>query len=368
MTASELEESLATLGLVPNEAAELLGVSDRTIRRWLEGEQTPGPAAAAIRAWRRLQDRHLAWRPDSLTLEEHNDSSIASHRSHAVGLSEILQRVETRGGPRSRWSVSIPNAIAKSGGLEISFYKLLNGGFSCSVYRHRDLPPDIERDREEIEDATFCIAREFGRAEQRASSLRGVAHAVKGHSHVFGTRGSELLGIAARRERKAVIEDLADEIALLADRASDGHHTSYDEFDTIRRKLTDAGYCPPDISLISAVAASYVESDARVRILFVRTGIQPQPVTRILESDGQQVHLIIKGHSLKYIGNRLRPIGETSAPHIVDGPEFVVLDIPKGVAVAGADRPGLFLVCDLRPAQLLERQANLRQNYRSIHS
>ena len=45
MDATELGATLAYLGLEQAEAAQLLGVAPRTMRRWLlEGEEMPGPA------------------------------------------------------------------------------------------------------------------------------------------------------------------------------------------------------------------------------------------------------------------------------------------------------------------------------------
>jgi len=64
MTKEQFEQYLLRLDLSPAEAAQLLSVSPRTVRRWLEGEEMPGPAEQAIRAWVRLHERHLPWRPD----------------------------------------------------------------------------------------------------------------------------------------------------------------------------------------------------------------------------------------------------------------------------------------------------------------
>lgn len=61
MSAQELQEHIQALGLTQTEAAQLLGISPRTVTRWCaEGEKVSGPAEAALRAWRRLDERHLA--------------------------------------------------------------------------------------------------------------------------------------------------------------------------------------------------------------------------------------------------------------------------------------------------------------------
>ena len=94
----ELLEHFQALRLNQAEAAQLLGVSARTVRRWCDGEEVPGPAEAALRAWRKPSERHLAWRPDSVSLIENHPERIAAHLGHAVGLQSVLERVEARNG------------------------------------------------------------------------------------------------------------------------------------------------------------------------------------------------------------------------------------------------------------------------------
>ncbi|HJX84791.1 MAG TPA: helix-turn-helix domain-containing protein, partial [Candidatus Angelobacter sp.] len=93
-----MEHHLSQLGLPQFEAAQLLGVSPRTVRRWLEGEAVPGPVEQVFRAWLRLHDRNLPWRPDSAAIVEDDQEVIALHRAHAINLSDLLARVEARGG------------------------------------------------------------------------------------------------------------------------------------------------------------------------------------------------------------------------------------------------------------------------------
>jgi hypothetical protein len=45
------------------------------------------------------------------------------------------------------------------GPMEVSYYKLLNGGFSLANYRRKDGEPDVQADWAAIEDAAFCIAQ-----------------------------------------------------------------------------------------------------------------------------------------------------------------------------------------------------------------
>jgi transcriptional regulator with XRE-family HTH domain len=159
MTLHELQQTLLRLGISQTEAAQLLGVAPRTVRRWSEGEEVPGPAAQALRAWIRLHERNLPWRPDSASIADDDEDQIARHRMHAINLSEILARVEARGGPRLPWTVDRQRSRATLGPMEVSYYTLLNGGFSLATYTRKDGDPDVQRDWELIEDAIFCIAK-----------------------------------------------------------------------------------------------------------------------------------------------------------------------------------------------------------------
>jgi hypothetical protein len=160
MTTGELRLTLSRLELNQAEAAQLLGVAPRTIRRWLDGEELSGPAEQALRAWIRLHDRNLPWRPDEESVVQDDQDQIARHRAHAIRLDEILARVEARGGPRIPWSVDRGRQIATLGPMEVSYYRLASGSFSLTNYRRKDgAPPDIQRDWEAIEDAAACIAQ-----------------------------------------------------------------------------------------------------------------------------------------------------------------------------------------------------------------
>jgi hypothetical protein len=160
MTHKELYQYLSRLDLSAVEAAQLLGVTPRTVRRWLDGEEVPGPAEQAVRAWIRLHDQHLPWRPDSTSINENDEGQIARHRQHAIDLADLIARVEARGGPRlASWKVDRDRGCAVFGPIKVTFYKLLNGGFSLASYTRKDGDPDVQRDAEIIEDAAYCIAQ-----------------------------------------------------------------------------------------------------------------------------------------------------------------------------------------------------------------
>lgn len=354
MAAQELQEHIQALGLTQAEAAQLLGISPRTVTRWCaEGEEVSGPAEAALRAWRRLDERHLAWRPDSVSIVEDDAERIAAHRKEAINLDDILRRVEARGGPQLPWAVSIPESEATLGRIHVSFYKPQSGGFSLSVYSRRDgVHPDVQRDWPLVEDAVFCIAQEFEKHGRRADALQAVADAVRSKSHIFDQRGDSLLGPAARIERQQMIQGLADQIDALAQHAAEGQPTTYRQFNVILSELTGLGYSPPPSSLISAVARNHVERRPRVRILLVRSGAHEASVTKAIEADEAQANKLIAGHHLEYLGTRLPQIGETSRLVSYAGPQHVVLEVSPGASVSGAQEPGLYLIRDMVPERL----------------
>jgi transcriptional regulator with XRE-family HTH domain len=354
MSGQELQEHIQALGLTQAEAAQLLGISPRTVTRWCtEGEEVSGPAEAALRAWRRLEVRHLAWRPDSVSIVEDDAERIATHRQEAINLDNILRRVEARGGPQLPWAVSLPDSEANLGRIHVSFYKLPNGGFSLSVYSRRDgVHPDVQRDWSLIEDAVFCITQEFERHRRRADALKAVAAAIRSKSNVFGQRGPRPLDPGERATRQKAIEAHADQIDALAERTAEGQPTTYRVFNAILSELSNLGYSPPPSSLVSAVARNYVEHRPRVRILLVRSGAHDAPVTKAIEADEAQANKLVAGHHLKYLGTRLPIIGESGRLGSYTGPEHVVLEIPPGADVSGTQDPGLYLVLDLNPAHV----------------
>ena len=164
MDKAEFEHSLHQLDLTVAEAAQLLSVSPRTVRRWAEQPaDIPGPAVQAIRAWMRLQNKGLAWRPDAIDIGESDEElaeTIAAHRRHAIELDDLLQRVDDRGGPVAPWVVDLERNRADLESISIGFYRLRNGSFSPAVYRRSDqASTDIQRDWPLIEDGLACIAK-----------------------------------------------------------------------------------------------------------------------------------------------------------------------------------------------------------------
>lgn len=169
MTTADLQFHFLQLGLTTDEAAQLLSVSPRTVQRWQHGiQEVPGPAEQALRAWMGLHERGLAWRPDEVSLTVGDAEQIAIARTHAVELDALLKRVEARSGPSSApWTVDLERGRAILGSLEVSFYRLKNGGFAPQSYRRSDEHgTDLRRDWHLIEDAYACIARAFAKQGQ----------------------------------------------------------------------------------------------------------------------------------------------------------------------------------------------------------
>lgn len=160
MTKNDFDALLLELGLSQVEAARLLSVDPRTVRRWAEDPgEIPGPAEQALRAWRALHRFGLPWVPGSVDLVQTDPSQVAKSRAHAIELGALLRKVEKRGGPAAPWQVDVDRCRAMLGPLEVNFYRLPNGGFSPQSYRRKDGPADLERDWPIIEDAFWHIAR-----------------------------------------------------------------------------------------------------------------------------------------------------------------------------------------------------------------
>ena len=256
MTADELRGLLSALDLSREEAAQLLGVSKRTVTRWSEGEDIPGPAVAALRAWLSLKKRDLAWKPDSISVLERDSDQIERQRLYAVRLAEMLSQVEARGGAKHPWKVDTFRSTANFGAAEVTFYKLANGSFSIGSYRRADRSPDLNVDMPLIQDAAYCIAREFARFGEQAKSLSEMASYVRQHANIAVTEGPNVLTPRQAAERKLRIERLAAQLEELAEAASEGS-AIYLQYEDIEEKLHELGFFPTD-SQVAAIARAFL--------------------------------------------------------------------------------------------------------------
>lgn len=249
-------EIFSELGLDLDEAAQLLGVSSRTVRRWMDGDEVPGPAVAALEAWRQLHARRLAWKPDAISIFENDQAQIERARQHAQELDRLIKLVEARGGPTSPWTVSLSKGVATFGPFEVGFYRLANGGFSLSTYRRRDMSPDYVRDQPFLQDAAYSIQRALTRAAVSPATLEAVADYVRQHSNIFVVDGPSSLSADEKHRRQREIEKLANDITLLASAARDGD-AEYADFEELLHKLHNLGFFPT-IELVSAVAHAMI--------------------------------------------------------------------------------------------------------------
>ena len=163
MLAADLKESLSILRISITETSQLLGVNARTVQRWLNSEvEIPKAIESVFSAWKLLNGFGLPWRPDGHSISLFDDHSLRQqiflNHEHSIQLSEVLDRVEKRGGAATPWNVDLSQKKATLGDVWVTFYILPNGIFSPQSYGRYDKLPDIKRDQLILEDAYACIA------------------------------------------------------------------------------------------------------------------------------------------------------------------------------------------------------------------
>jgi len=255
MSNQEFLEHLSALNLGLAEAAQLLGVSERTARRWAEGESVPGPVEAALRAWRRLDAQCLPWKPDSISVFQNDQDQIRRIREHDQLLDSLMREIEARGGPSTYWAVDLVKQRATLGPAEVSFHTLRQGGFSPTTYRRVDRAP-TDDDRPEIQDACYCIAQAIARARVANKALIEIAEYTRQHSSLFVREGPAMPSTAELTRRVEAINTLADELNGLASSALKGN-AAYAKFEGILDALHRLGFFPEQ-RLVSAVARSMI--------------------------------------------------------------------------------------------------------------
>jgi hypothetical protein len=158
MRSAEVRAHLDALALTATDAARLLGVGLRSVRRWTQperasvvppaacdpdgvsegaqGEAIPGPAAQVLRAWLKLQRAGMHWRPDGLPLGDVDPAvAIARARERAAehaGMHDgkragpgagagASQGAGPQAGPTAHWDVDLTRYVASMGGHRVSF-------------------------------------------------------------------------------------------------------------------------------------------------------------------------------------------------------------------------------------------------------
>ena len=149
--------------------------------------------------------------------------------------------------------------------MEVSFYKLRNGGFSLGTYTRKDGDPDVGRDREIIEDAAYCIAQALKKKNLDFGPVRLFVHDGPAKGRVASQRSEKFSTSqdAIRRACKAI-----------------GSPGFYDPFITtesptellwdqqeLRKECEQRAKAPPAL----AALANYVRTNSAV---FVRNGPQ----------------------------------------------------------------------------------------------
>ncbi|HET6970476.1 MAG TPA: helix-turn-helix domain-containing protein [Phenylobacterium sp.] len=257
MSSRDFAQHLTALRLSFAEAAQLLGVSERSVRRWADSEEVPGTAAAAVKAWRRLDDLHLAWKPDAVSIFKDDQDQIRRIRDHSGLLSVLLTEVEADGGPKTPWAVDIPKRRARSGYAEVGFYRLENGSFSPSTYRRLDRAA-AEADWADARDASYCIAQALAKAQASHDALAAVAAYTARHADITCWSGPSMPSPTEKARRTRVVGELATRLDALAAAALDGAVT-YGQFEELLDELHRAGFYPAG-ELVSAVAHSLLRA------------------------------------------------------------------------------------------------------------
>lgn len=323
----ELQQYLIRLSLSIEETAQLLSVTPRTVRRWLDGEEIPGPAEQAIRAWIKLHDQHLPWRPDSASVVDDDQKQIALHRANAINLADLLARVEARGGARLAWTVDLDRGTAVLGPVHVSFYRLQNGSFSLASYRRSDSQPDAERDREIIEDAAYCIAQALKKKDPNFGPVVLVVQdgPAKGRTAIQRTE--------TFRSNKEAIQRVCQQLG------SPGFHDPFITTESptellwdpleLRRECERRTNAPPAL----AALAAYVKQNSA---FFVRNG--PRMFSPAETTKRQQ--------KIEALADRLAELAEKAREGLVDYSQFdlvlgelhVAAFFPEGELVAAVTR------------------------------
>lgn len=167
----ELNQRLEALGLKQSDAAILLRVTPRAVRKWQTGEQKiPGTVAELVLAWCQLHDRKIPWGADLESIWYGDDDQIRLHQDHDKALVALLNRVEARGGLSAPWRVDLKERSATLGRMVVRFYPLASGSFSLAHYRRGDREPDAFRDQPLIEDAVAAFAAAVSQARTERPS------------------------------------------------------------------------------------------------------------------------------------------------------------------------------------------------------
>ena len=264
MSSAEFIEHLSALRLTQPEAAQLLGVSERTVRRWTDGEAVPRPVEAALRAWLRLDQQYLPWKPDAVSVFHDDQAQISRIRNQDELLDTLMREVEARGGPKAFWAVDLVKQRATLGSAEVGFHRLEQGGFSPTSYHRADRPRSTD-DWPDIQDACYCIAQAIARARASNQALIDIAEYTRRHAALYVREGPKVPDDAEAKRRILAINMLADDLTGLASSPLAGA-ALYGKFEAVLETLHRLSFFP-DSNLVAAVARSTLGPAPRPDIL-----------------------------------------------------------------------------------------------------
>jgi hypothetical protein len=253
MSGQQFASALEALRISPESAALFLSVHRRSVQRWLDGEEVPGPVEAAIRAWQALDRMRLPWKPDTESVLSEDEDQIRLHLKHGMDLADLIARVSARGGPRNSWSVDLRGGVARCGDFEVDFYRLRNHGFSLAGYRRNSQAPNWHRDASYIEDAAFAISQAYENEADAREALVAVADYLRNLPTTIRIGQSDTDDAARRRN----VHSIADKVDDLVS-APLGEET-WLRFEVLLGMLHRVRVFPPN-DLIGAVARSQINA------------------------------------------------------------------------------------------------------------
>lgn len=107
-----------------------------------------------------------------------------------------------------------------------------------------------------IEDAAYCIAREYQRYHEQGEALKSTAAYVRANAHLSARRGPGMATAAEAAKRKREIERMADELDELAEVAREGS-ASHAQYTDVQHRLHAAGFYLRDAD-VAAIARAFV--------------------------------------------------------------------------------------------------------------
>jgi hypothetical protein len=92
------------------------------------------------------------------------------------------------------------------------------------------------------------------------------------------------------------------------------------------------------------------------KLLLVRSGASENPVTKTIELSVDEIKHFIVNRRLRFLGNKLVPIGETNRMSDFVGPDHVVLELEEAEKEElNIDEVGFYLIEGLSPSDVVKK-------------